>query len=119
MSETTEQIIKQEFGYSEEAESNLQALSPQVLSPGEWHTFKAKPGRNYMVAVNNMDDAFTANRVAIYHKERNNHVTNLSVAPLRTETAFAEMTTRGIRVYNRSEAGAPGRPRVLVSVYSA
>lgn len=120
MSEITEKSIREELGITPEMLSNTEGPQTAILAPGEHHYFYNKPGRNYMVSVTNMDDSYTVDCVGVYDLETN-HCRKLleNIQPLRNESVIAKMDKNGIRVYNWTKEGAPGRPKVFVSVYSA
>lgn len=119
MSEITEKSIREELGINPEVLSNVEGAQTAILAPGDHHYFYAKPGRNYIVSVTNIDDSYDANHISIFNLETNHHLATLNIPSLRNETVPAKMDKNGIRVYNKSKEGAPGRPKVFVSVYSA
>lgn len=119
MNTETEISIRKELGVVGDADISLDSHQSIILSSGEWHTFWSRPGRSYRVFVINLDSKNKADKVQVFHNDFNNLVKTLRIEPLSAEVAFAEMSSNGIRVYNRSKRGAEGSPKVYVLLYPA
>ena len=116
MSEITEISIQEEFGIAKDAFSNIDSLQFAELSPGQGHTFHGRIRARYLVVVANSDSSHSANQVDVYHRQSGDRRARFNLRPLACNSINPEMTSNGIRVYNRSSLRSPGRPRVTVQL---
>jgi len=89
------------------------------IRPESYSTFTGKEGRNYMLALTNMDDSYTAT-VEVFDMDWGNLIRKVTIEPFTAESVVVEMGKgNGIRVYNQSSQQSPGRPIVNASCYHA
>jgi P pilus assembly chaperone PapD len=114
--------VKESTRNMAEISKNLQEnISTQhaEIRPDGYTTFTGKEGRNYMLALTNMDDSYTAT-VEVYDMDWGNLIRTVNIEPFTAESVVVEMGKgNGIRVYNQSNEKSPGRPIVNASCYHA
>ncbi|QMV16879.1 hypothetical protein [Vibrio spartinae] len=117
MSEVKEK--KLDLAYLSTAEAENVGTQHAEIKPGKYTTFYGKEGRNYIIALTDMDDSYTA-VVEIYDMNWGHRVERVSVAPFTGESVMVTMGEgNGVRVYNVSNEQSPGRPTVNASCYHA
>jgi len=87
------------------------------LAPGCCHTFHGHVGRNYILALTDLDGDYTAT-VKVWEKDDCDPEIK-TVEPLIGKSMYVKMGNNGIRVCNVSNEQSPGRPRILASLYHA
>ncbi|PXX95199.1 hypothetical protein DF185_22390 [Marinifilum breve] len=89
------------------------------IKPGGYTTFYGKEGRNYILALTDMDASYPAT-IEVFDMDWGHLVETVVIEAIQTETTMVKMEKgNGIRVYNQSNAESPGRPCINASLYPA
>lgn len=89
------------------------------IAPGSYATFYGQEGRNYIVALTDLDGDYPA-KVSIYDMDWGNLIKTVDIQPFTGTSVVVQMGKgNGVRIYNESNQPSPGRPVVNASLYHA
>lgn len=89
------------------------------IMPGYSTTFYGQEGRNYLVALTNIDRDYPA-IVSVFDMDYGTLIKTVTIQPFDGSGVIVEMGKgNGVRVYNDSNQPTAGRPAVNASLYDA
>jgi|TARA_B110000037_G_C16976049_1_gene447087 hypothetical protein len=89
------------------------------IKPNGYTTFYGQEGRNYIVALSNMDGDYPAT-ISVYDMDWGNLIETVTIQPFTGKSIMVTMGKgNGVRVYNQSNEPTSGRPEVNASLYHA
>jgi hypothetical protein len=97
--------------------SNAKQLA-EIL-PGCSVTFYGQEGRNYLLALTNIDGDYPA-IVSVFDMDYDTLIKTVTIQSFDATSVIVEMGKgNGVRVYNQSNEPTAGRPAVNASLYDA